>query len=65
MRTITASLVAAAVAYLFAVVAFTGVLDLVALAVFLVLFVVVLLGFERFVMWAETLESGDSTTAQH
>ena len=40
IRLIVASLVAASVAYLFAVIAFTGTLDLVAAAVFLGLFVV-------------------------
>jgi hypothetical protein len=64
MRISVASLVAATVAYVFALLAFTGSLDLVAAGVFLAVFAVVLVGFERFVAWAETLEAADSTVAQ-
>jgi ABC-type uncharacterized transport system permease subunit len=64
IRLIVASLVAASVAYLFAVIAFTGTLDLIALGVFLMLFVVVLLGFERFNQWAEHFETTKTPTIQ-
>ena len=60
VRFIIASLVAASVAHIFAVLAFTGSLNLVATGVFLVAFLVVLLGFERFMQRVETLESTDS-----
>ncbi|KTG10091.1 hypothetical protein AUR64_10875 [Haloprofundus marisrubri] len=55
-RFFTTGLVAALAAYIFTVVAFTGLLDLVATAVFAVVFLVVMVGFERFVLWAEKLE---------
>jgi ABC-type uncharacterized transport system permease subunit len=64
IRLIVASLVAASVAYLFAVIAFTGTLDLIAAGVFLALFVVVLLVFERFIQWAERLDAAETPTAQ-
>lgn len=64
IRLIVASLVAASVAYLFAVIAFTGTLNLIAAGVFLGLFVVVLLGFERFIQWAERFDTTETTTAQ-
>jgi ABC-type uncharacterized transport system permease subunit len=64
IRLIVASLVAASVAYLFAVIAFTGTLDLIAAGVFLALFVVVLLVFERFIQWAERFEASETPTAQ-
>jgi hypothetical protein len=64
IRLIVASLVAASVAYLFAAIAFTGTLDIIAAGVFLALFVVVLLGFERFIQWAERFEASETPTAQ-
>lgn len=64
IRLIVASLVAASVAYLFAVIAFTGTLNLAAAGVFLALFVVILLGFERFIQWAERFETNEAPTAQ-
>ena len=64
IRLIVASLVAASVAYLFAVIAFTGTLDLIAAGVFLALFVVVLLGFERFIQWAARFETTETPTVQ-
>jgi ABC-type uncharacterized transport system permease subunit len=64
IRLIVASLVAASVAYLFAVIAFTGTLDLIAAGVSLALFVVVLLVFERFIQWAERFEASETPTAQ-
>jgi len=64
IRLIVASLIATSVAYLFAVIAFTGTLDLIAAAVFLGLFVVVLLGFERFIKWAERFDAAEPPTAQ-
>jgi len=64
IRLIVASLVAASVAYLFAVIAFTGTLNLIALGVFLGLFLVVMLGFERFIQWAERFDAAETPTAQ-
>jgi ABC-type uncharacterized transport system permease subunit len=64
IRLIVASPVAASVAYLFAVVAFTGTLDLIAAGVFLVLFVLALLAFERSIQWAEQLDGSETPTAQ-
>jgi Zn-dependent protease with chaperone function len=64
IRLIVASLVAASVAYLFAVIAFTGTLDLIAGGVFLALFVVVLLVFERFIQWAERFDTSETPTVQ-
>lgn len=58
-RLYVSGFIAAITAYLFATIAITGVLDLVATTIFAVVFIVVLVGFERFVMWAETLESAD------
>ncbi|WP_435127139.1 hypothetical protein [Halobaculum sp. D14] len=49
-------LVAASAAYVFTAVAFTGSLHFGRLAAFTAVFLVVFLGFERFVGWAETLE---------
>lgn len=49
IRLVVASLVAASVAYLFTVIAFTGTLDLVAAGVSLGVFIVVLLAFERLI----------------
>lgn len=63
IRFIVASLVAASVAYLFAVIAFTDTLNLIALGVFRGLFVVVLLGFERSIQWAERLNAAETPTA--
>lgn len=65
IRFIIAGLVAASAAYIFATLAFTGTLNLIATGVFLVVFLVVVLGFERFMQWAETLDSADSPATQH
>ena len=61
MRFYVAGLVATLAAYIFATVAFTGMLDLAASAVFGVVFIVIFAVFERFMIWAERLESGGST----
>ncbi|WP_122089202.1 hypothetical protein [Halalkalicoccus subterraneus] len=61
-RLFIAGLVAALTAFIFTVVAFTGILDLIETAVFTGVFLVVMLGFERFMLWAETLESAESPT---
>ncbi|MFC6725150.1 hypothetical protein ACFQE1_12370 [Halobium palmae] len=58
-RLYVAGIVAALTAYVFATVAFTGVLDLVAATVFLAVFAVVAVGFERFVAWAERFDAAE------
>ncbi|MFC4360446.1 hypothetical protein ACFO0N_21075 [Halobium salinum] len=63
-RLYVAGLVAALAAYIFTVIAFTGLLNFAQTGVFAVVFLVILLGFERFMMWAETLESEEATSAQ-
>lgn len=45
-------------------IAFTGTLDLVAAGVFLAMFIVVPLGFERFIQWAERFDTTETPTAQ-
>ena len=59
-RLYVAGLVAALAAYIFAVVAFTGALDVVQTGVFAIVFLVVLLGFERFMLWAERFDSTEA-----
>ena len=48
--------IGALISYVFNLLAFTGTLDFVRLAVFMLLFVVVMFGFEKFIDWAEALE---------
>ena len=52
-----AGFVGASISYIFNVLAFTGQFDLFRWAVFVVIFLVVFVAFERFILWAETLES--------
>ena len=63
-RLYVSGFVAALAAYILATVAFTGVLNLIAATVFAVAFIIILAGFERFVMWAETLESTEPSNPQ-
>jgi hypothetical protein len=48
--------IGASISYIFNVLAFTGSFDLIRWSVFIVLFFVVMLGFEKFIDWAEKLE---------
>jgi hypothetical protein len=48
--------IGASISYIFNVLAFTGSFNLIRWTVFVVLFFVVMAGFERFIDWAETLE---------
>lgn len=48
--------VAASASYIFNVIAFTGTLDFLRLGVFLVFFLAVMAGFEKFIEYAEKLE---------
>lgn len=52
-----ASGVGALISYIFNQLAFTGSLDFARLGVFAVIFLAVTFGFEKFIDWAETLES--------
>ena len=51
------AVVAAAASYLFNVTAFTGSINLVHTTVFILMFAAIMMGFEKFVDWAETLEN--------
>ncbi|ADJ13914.1 hypothetical protein [Halalkalicoccus jeotgali] len=61
-RLFIAGLVGALTAFIFTVIAFTGVLNLIETTVFAGIFLVVMIGFERFMLWAETLENAESST---
>ena len=52
-----AGFVGASVSYIFNVLAFTGQFDVIRWAVFAAVFLVVFFGFEKFISWAEKLES--------
>jgi hypothetical protein len=52
-----AGFVGASISYIFNVLAFTGQFDVFRWSVFAAVFLAVLFGFERFIEWAETLES--------
>ena len=52
-----AAFVGASIAYIFNVIAFTGMFDVFRWFVFAVVFLGVTVGFERFIGWAETLEN--------
>lgn len=51
-----AGVIGSLISYIFNSLAFTGSLDFFRLAVFLSMFFIVMLGFEKFIDWAETLE---------
>ena len=55
-RLALAGVIGATCAYIFSTLATTGTLNFIALAVFLVVFVGVSAGFERFIAWAVTLD---------
>lgn len=48
--------IGSSISYIFNVLAFTGSFDLFRWSVFMALFFMVMLGFEKFIGWAETLE---------
>ena len=52
-----AAFVGASISYIFNVLAFTGQFDLWRWIVFVVIFGLVFVGFERFILWSETLDS--------
>jgi hypothetical protein len=52
-----AGFVGASISYIFNVLAFTGQFDVRRWLVFVVIFLAVFVFFERFILWAETLES--------
>ena len=51
-----AGVIGASISYIFNVLAFTGQFDLFRWVVFVVIFLVVFVAFERFILWSETLE---------
>jgi hypothetical protein len=58
-RLYVSGFVGASISYIFNVVAFTGGFDVGEWAVFIVLFLLVFAGFERFIAWSGRLESSD------
>lgn len=56
-RFYVAGFVGASIGYIFTVLAFTGRFDVVEWTVFVVVFLVVFVGFERVLKWTETLDS--------
>jgi hypothetical protein len=58
-RLYVAGFVGAPISYIFSVLAFTGRFDVSEWAVFIVLFLLVFAGFEKFILWSEQLESRD------
>lgn len=49
--------IGASISYIFNVLAFTGSFNIMRFAVFMVLFLIVMLGFEKFIGWTEKLEN--------
>jgi hypothetical protein len=58
-RLYVAGFVGASISYIFNVLAFTGRFDVGEWAVFIVLFLLIFAGFEKFMAWSERLESTD------
>lgn len=56
-RLYVAGFVGASISYIFNVLAFTGRFNVLEWVVFAVVFLLVFFGFEKFMAWAETLES--------
>lgn len=52
-----AGMIGASISHIFEVVAFTGEFDLIRWGVFMVLFLAVFVGFEKFIAWTEPPES--------
>ena len=55
-RLYVAGFIGASISYIFNVLAFTGTFDVFRWFVFVVVFLAVFFGFEKFIQWAETLE---------
>ena len=53
-----AGAIGASISYIFNVLAFTGEFDVIRWSVFMALFFVVFVGFEKLIAWAEPMESG-------